>query len=223
MTIAKAGIHVSLNARCSVIAAANPIYGEYARDQPVGRNIGLPDSLLSRFDLLFVMLDEKDPENDRKIAERVISNHRYQAAGGNHEAQFNFFNQDDVVIEPEIQDDKKTDGKGTTIYEKSALISTLSKNGKHSAAPMQVLTRDFLKKYISFAKAAKSPEIHQDCIEYAAQYYSALRTKALTYDQSKVSVPITVRTLETMIRLATAHAKLRLSKQVEQDDIDVAC
>jgi DNA replication licensing factor MCM3 len=226
VTIAKAGIHVSLNARCSVIAAANPIYGEYARDQPVGRNIGLPDSLLSRFDLLFVMLDEKDPENDRKIAERVISNHRYQSAGGNQEAQFNFFNQDDVVIEPEIHDDKKTEGKGTAVFEKSALITTTTtgKGGKHTqqAHPLQVLTRDFLKKYISFAKAQKAPEIHNDCIEYAAQFYSALRAKALNYDQSKVSVPITVRTLETMIRLATAHSKLRLSKTVEQSDIDIA-
>ena len=220
VTIAKAGIHVSLNARCSVIAAANPIYGEYARDQPVGKNIGLPDSLLSRFDLLFVMLDEKDPENDRKIAERVISNHRYLSKG-NQEATFNFFNQDDVVIEPEIADDKKTDGKGTTVYEKSALITTVSKKGTHP--PMQVLTRDFLKKYISFAKAQKAPELHQSCIEYAAQYYTALRTKALNYDQNKVSVPITVRTLETMIRLATAHAKLRLSKSVEEIDIDIAC
>lgn len=77
VTIAKAGLHCSLNARCSVIAAANPIYGEYARDVSAGKNIGLPDSLLSRFDLLYIMLDEKEPESDRRIAQKVIANHRF--------------------------------------------------------------------------------------------------------------------------------------------------
>lgn len=117
VTIAKAGIHCCLNARCSVVAAANPIYSEYARDQSVGKNIGLPDSLLSRFDLLFVMLDEKDPESDRKIAERVITNHRYHNPNEDTMAHFNF-NNDDCVIEPKLKDDKETDARGANVYEK---------------------------------------------------------------------------------------------------------
>jgi len=77
VTIAKAGIHCSLNARCSILAAANPIYGEYHKDIPPNKNIGLPDSLLSRFDLLFIVLDEKNSEIDRAIAQKVTRNHRY--------------------------------------------------------------------------------------------------------------------------------------------------
>jgi len=72
VTISKAGIHASLNARCAVLAAANPIFGDYDRHQPAAKNIGLPDSLLSWFDLLFIVLDNKNPKSDWFIAERVI-------------------------------------------------------------------------------------------------------------------------------------------------------
>jgi DNA replication licensing factor MCM3 len=114
VTIAKAGIHTSLNARCSVIAAANPMWGDYQRDVSVAKNIGLADSLLSRFDLLFVMLDDKDPQLDRRIAERVISNHRFQ--GGIN--PINSF-KDDYVIEATLDNHaNKQDGKGTTVFDK---------------------------------------------------------------------------------------------------------
>jgi DNA replicative helicase MCM subunit Mcm2 (Cdc46/Mcm family) len=88
-----------------------------------------------------------------------------------------------VVIESVIHD-KKSKGKGTAIYEKNALITTRT-TGK-SGKPVKAITREFLKKYISFAKSQKAPEIHTDCNDYLVQFYQALRQKALNYDQSKV-------------------------------------
>lgn len=87
---------------------------------------------------------------------------------------------------------------------------------------IEILTRDFLKKYVSFVKAQKAPELRGDCVDFAAKLYAALRAKAAKADQNKISVPITVRTLETIIRLATAHAKMRLSREVNCEDIQLA-
>ena len=136
------------------------------------------------------MLDEKDPENDRKIAERVITNHRFMNTENVSAMNFNH----DNVIEKEIKADKTTrDGKGTTMWEKDL-----------GTGNSKLVTREFLKKYISWTKSQKTPEIHSDTVGYAATLYGGLRMKAATHDQNQVSVPVTVRTLETMIRLATA-------------------
>ncbi|EPY28160.1 minichromosome maintenance protein 3 [Strigomonas culicis] len=75
VTIAKAGVHASLNARCSVLAAANPIYGFYSVHHRLAFNVGLPESLLSRFDLTFIILDQHSSAHNRRIATHILRNH----------------------------------------------------------------------------------------------------------------------------------------------------
>ncbi len=64
VSIAKAGITTTLNARTSILAAANPLYGRYNKNESINKNINLPAALLSRFDLIFVLLDEANKERD---------------------------------------------------------------------------------------------------------------------------------------------------------------
>jgi DNA replication licensing factor MCM3 len=72
-------------------------------------------------------------------------------------------------------------------------------------------------------KSQNDPELTAECSDYAAALYSAIRQKAAYSNQNDISCPVTVRTLETMIRLATAHAKLRCAKSVTTADLDIAC
>ncbi|QHO60076.1 DNA replication licensing factor [Arachis hypogaea] len=158
VTIAKAGIHASLNARCSVVAAANPIYGSYDRSLTPTKNIGLPDSLLSRFDLLFIVLDQMDPDIDRHISEHVLRMHRFRPA---------------------------TDGGG-------AALDGSSRYGREDEAETESSV------FVKYNRIANSNA------------------------KTGGTLPITARTLETIIRLSTAHAKLKLSRQVSKSDVDAA-
>jgi replicative DNA helicase Mcm len=72
VTITKAGIHATLNARCGVIAAGNPTFGKYLRDRSVADNINLPPTILSRFDLIFIVEDKPDERRDKEMAEFVL-------------------------------------------------------------------------------------------------------------------------------------------------------
>jgi DNA replication licensing factor MCM6 len=79
ISIAKAGIQATLNARTSILAAANPMAGRYDRSKPLKYNVALPPAILSRFDLLHVMVDEPDAHLDAQIANHILSVH--QGAG----------------------------------------------------------------------------------------------------------------------------------------------
>ncbi|PSC76526.1 DNA replication licensing factor Mcm6 [Micractinium conductrix] len=83
ISIAKAGIQATLNARTSILAAANPVAGRYDRSKPLKYNVALPPAILSRFDLLHVMIDEPDAHLDAQIAAHILSVHQGQGVALN--------------------------------------------------------------------------------------------------------------------------------------------
>jgi len=213
VTIAKAGIHASLNARCSVLAAANPVYGQYDRRRRIQENIGLPDSLLSRFDLLFVVLDQIDPESDRRIATHVIRGHRYRSDHGQagHDSDYDDDDSDDEDY------DESEQSKVHSVWQRNRhqMQNAEDDNDPHSG---DVLQHEFLRKYMHFAKTRIKPVLTEAARDFIANRYAEMRAR-----QDERTLPITARSLETVIRLATAHAKCRLSETVEAEpDCEVA-
>ena len=209
VTIAKAGIHASLNARCSVLAAANPVYGQYDRTRRIQENIGLPDSLLSRFDLLFVILDQLDPESDRRISNHVMKGHQYKSN--------NYVNIDE-------DSDDEEGISSSIVWQRSSLATSSSssrgylhrvsddENDDETSEEDDILHHEFLRKYLHYAKTNCKPILTEDARESIASRYAEIRSR-----QDDRTLPVTARSLETIIRLATAHAKARLSPLVESE------
>ncbi|XP_060772063.1 MCM3 minichromosome maintenance deficient 3 (S. cerevisiae), like [Neoarius graeffei] len=215
VTIAKAGIQARLNARCSVLAAANPVYGRYDQYKTPMENIGLQDSLLSRFDLLFIILDQMDLESDHEISEHVLRMHRYRPPGEQEGAAMPLGSAVDVFAtkDPNITEATKQE---LQIYEKKDNVLHGHKKKKE-----KVVTMEFIRKYIHVAKLVK-PVLTQEASDYIAEEYTKLRSRDQVSNDLARTMPVTARALETMIRLATAHAKARMSKTIELGDAEAA-
>lgn len=216
VTIAKAGIHTSLNARCSVIAAANPVFGQYDVHKDPHKNIALPDSLLSRFDLLFVVTDDVNPTRDRVISEHVLRMHRFVPPGLMEGEPI----REKSAITLAVGDDETNEQEllEQPMFEK---FNTLLHAGIQNKKSNNILSIPFLKKYVQYAKQRVQPVLTKGASDYIVTTYSSLRNDLIGNNQRNTA-PITARTLETLIRLATAHAKVRLSKTVDVKDAKVA-
>ncbi|MFP3872516.1 MAG: minichromosome maintenance protein MCM [Candidatus Natronoplasma sp.] len=75
ISVAKAGINATLNSRCAVLGAANPEYGRFEVHENISQQIDLPPPLISRFDLIFALIDEPDKKKDAEIAEHILNLH----------------------------------------------------------------------------------------------------------------------------------------------------
>ncbi|KYQ92671.1 hypothetical protein DLAC_06668 [Tieghemostelium lacteum] len=212
VTISKAGIHASLNARCSVVAAANPIYGQYNRYKKPHDNIGLPDSLLSRFDLLFIVLDNTNADHDRSISEHVLRMHMYRQPGTDSSSSIQVEQISVLGGELETLEAKPSD-IDVPVFQKFDKLLHGSMRDHHK----EIVAVPFIQKYIYYAKSRVKPNLSQDAVEFIVESFTELRSK-----EEDKTLPITTRTLETMIRLSQAHAKCRLSFTVDKRDAEIA-
>jgi len=194
ITIAKAGIHASINARCSVLAAANPMFGYYSTSHSLSTNLGLPESLLSRFDLTFLILDSRSVAHTRNVSSHVLTNH--------------------MTATPCLDEQRSV-----------ALVPTTQSAHEVSNpwGKKDLLTIAFLRKYLAVAKAMQ-PNLTPAAVALVSDLYAELRKGQSTVAEvdKKDALHVSPRTLEGLIRLATAHAKLRLSTSVTVDDVGIA-
>ncbi|KPI42367.1 DNA replication licensing factor mcm6 [Cyphellophora attinorum] len=152
ISIAKAGIHATLNARTSILAAANPVGGRYNKKQTLRANINMSAPIMSRFDLFFVVLDDCNESTDRRLANHIVNLHMLK----------------DEFVQPEFSTEQ-------------------------------------LQRYIRFARTFK-PAFSQRAKSLLVQKYKELRAND-SGGIGRGSYRITVRQLESLIRLSEAIAK----------------
>ncbi|KAG5494466.1 hypothetical protein GH5_02488 [Leishmania sp. Ghana 2012 LV757] len=221
VTIAKAGIHASLNARCSVLAAANPIYGFYSVHHRLAFNVGLPESLLSRFDLTFIILDQHSSDYNRRIGYHILRNHMTAEA-----VRYDDVESRTVVDSVETGGGAERDGgdgrrgvqagdgeDGGSGQSRLDLRMTTNSTGE------PIVSIDFLRMFLQMAKRG-SPLLTEASRDLVCQHYVQLRAEQ--QDGGRDGFFITPRTLDAIVRLSTAHAKLRLSPTVEESDVTAA-
>ena len=80
VSIAKAGITTTLNARTAILAAANPLYSRYNKSESPHKNINMPAALMSRFDLIFILLDERNKSRDLELSLHIGKVHQSEQA-----------------------------------------------------------------------------------------------------------------------------------------------
>jgi DNA helicase MCM8 len=198
ISIAKAGVVATLQARCAVLAAANPVGGRYDRSKSVSENVKLGMPLLSRFDLVFILIDSPDTTHDTLLSHHVINMHRIN---GNLEGW------------KKCRDHEQT--KGVT-DDDTLLLEKRLRAGSRRAA-MDPLPKSVLRKYIAYAKRICFPKLDLDAAILLQETYLEMRQEASNTPPG-CSMPITTRQLESLVRLAQARAKIEFRSTVTKND-----
>ena len=215
VSVCKAGLNATLPARTSIIAAANPVQGHYNRGKTVNENLKMSAPLLSRFDLIFILLDTVDEILDEHLSEHVIAQHsgrhnqaRRAQARQNLHAYYNEMDADGQALE-----DATTRALTQGLNDDDELYVPLRARLRVVDDSMELLSHDVMRNYISYAHAYCHPRLTGEAAEILQTFYLELRSRA-----PADGTPVTARQLESLIRLAEARARLELRTEVTAND-----
>jgi DNA replication licensing factor MCM6 len=167
ISLAKAGIHATLNARASILAAANPQLGRYDKNRSLRFNVNISAPIMSRFDIFFIIFDEKNDDEDYQIANHIVNMHRLK----------------DEACNPDFKME-------------------------------QVQT------YIKFCRTI-NPQFTKESALILKEEYKAIRQKQKAED--KTAYKVTVRQLESLIRLSEAMARAHCDNMVRPAYVKEVC
>lgn len=175
ISIAKAGITTTLNTRCSVLAAANSIFGRWDEIK-AEENIDFMPTILSRFDMIFIVKDEHEYNKDITLAKHVLKIHTNA-------------------------------GELTEQFQEGEL-------------PLNVL-----KRYISYCRTRCGPRLNKEAADKLKNRYVVMRASTKEHEkdtEKRISIPITVRQLEAVIRISESLAKMTLQPFATQIHVNEA-
>lgn len=203
LDVSKGGVKATLNTRCAVLAAANPIRGRFTKrgaNESVMHSFnetGLPPALASRFDIIWMLRDEVRVDDDERIARHILE----VRTQGISESKI------DEAMELDLRE--ADEGQ---IYDEGV------DGSEH-------LTVEFLRKFIAYAKRNIHPDLNDDAKAMILDYYTKERQTfgrdEQQYAETEV-IPITPRALEGLIRLTEAHARMHLRNIATADDAKMA-
>lgn len=176
ISIAKAGITTTLNSRCSVLAAANSVFGRWD-DLKGDANIDFMPTILSRFDMIFIVKDEHNEDRDATLARHVMNVHMNANIAGNN---------------------KPVDGE---------------------------ISLENLRRFIQYVRSKCGPRLSETAAEKLKSQYVLMRSGTVQHEREtgkRMSIPITVRQLEAVVRISESIAKMRLNPFADDADVNEA-
>ncbi|CAG8540344.1 2972_t:CDS:10 [Acaulospora morrowiae] len=201
ISISKAGVKGSLNAKTSIIATANPVSGHYDKSKFLSENLKIGNAILSNFDLVFLLLDIPDEEMDHYLSERVMTIHSGAFSNGDlYKGQ---------IYVPSIRDINRSRAADILPLSEKLKIGMDDEN-------KELLDNAFLQKYVVYAHKYVQPRLSREAREMIKLFFANMGNKY----RSMNDMPITTRQLETMIKLSQARARMELRETVIVEDVE---